>query len=95
MNTTNKTILVTGGGSGIGFQIAKLFSQKGNKVIITGRDEERLKKAAAALRCRMNCSGLANGSMIPLSPAGAQADARNGNSTCWVKCLQFNGIRGI
>jgi len=48
MKTSNNTILVTGGGSGIGFEIAKLFSQN-NKVIITGRDEERLKKATSQL----------------------------------------------
>jgi uncharacterized oxidoreductase len=47
MNITNKTVLVTGGGSGIGFQITKLLSQKGNKVIITGRNAEKLQKAAA------------------------------------------------
>ena len=49
MNITNKTILVTGGGSGIGFEIAKLLSQKGNKVIITGRTASKLQKAAAQL----------------------------------------------
>src|SRR5580658_7672008 len=49
MNITNKTILVTGGGSGIGFEIAKLLSQKGNKVIITGRTASKLQTAAAQL----------------------------------------------
>jgi len=49
MNITNKTILITGGGSGIGFEIAKLLSQKGNKVIITGRTEAKLKEAASKL----------------------------------------------
>jgi uncharacterized oxidoreductase len=49
MNITNKTVLITGGGSGIGFEIAKLLSQKGNKVIITGRTETKLEKAAAQL----------------------------------------------
>ncbi len=49
MNIKDKTILVTGGGSGIGFEIAKLFSEKGNRVIITGRHEQRLKEAAAKL----------------------------------------------
>ena len=46
MKTNNKTVLITGGGSGIGFEIAKLFSQNGSKVIITGRNEDRLKAAA-------------------------------------------------
>ena len=50
MNTTSKTILVTGGGSGIGFQIAQLFSKRGNKVVIAGRNEEKLKQAAAKLQ---------------------------------------------
>jgi len=49
MNITNKTILVTDGGSGISFEIAKLLSQKSNKVIITGRNEAKLQKAAAQL----------------------------------------------
>lgn len=49
MNVTGKIILVTGGGSGIGFEIAKLLSSKENKVIITGRSEARLQKAAARL----------------------------------------------
>jgi uncharacterized oxidoreductase len=49
MNITNKTVLITGGGSGIGFEIAKLLSEKNNQVIITGRNEERLQKAVAQL----------------------------------------------
>jgi uncharacterized oxidoreductase len=49
MNANNKIALVTGGGSGIGFEIAKLLSQKGNKVIITGRNEAKLQKAASQL----------------------------------------------
>ncbi|MCQ6958594.1 SDR family oxidoreductase [Mucilaginibacter aquariorum] len=49
MNITNKTILVTGGGSGIGYATAKLLSEKGNKVIISGRNEEKLQKAANEL----------------------------------------------
>lgn len=49
MNITNKTVLVTGGGSGIGLAIAKLLSQKNNKVIITGRTAAKLQKAAEGL----------------------------------------------
>ncbi|MVM41219.1 SDR family NAD(P)-dependent oxidoreductase [Spirosoma sp. HMF3257] len=50
MKTTQNTILITGGSAGIGFEIAKLFDQKGNHVIITGRNEDRLQKAAAQLQ---------------------------------------------
>ncbi|MBA4852628.1 SDR family oxidoreductase [Emticicia sp. BO119] len=50
MKTTQNTILVTGGSAGIGFEIAQLFSKQGNHVIIVGRDEERLTKAAAKLQ---------------------------------------------
>ena len=49
MNTTNNTVLITGGSAGIGFAIAKLFSANGNKVIITGRDKIRLDAALAEL----------------------------------------------
>lgn len=50
MKTTGNTILITGGSAGIGFEIAKLFSVKGNHVIITGRNEKRLKNAASQLQ---------------------------------------------
>jgi uncharacterized oxidoreductase len=50
MKTTQNIILITGGSAGIGFAIAKLFAEKGNQVIITGRNEERLQKAASELK---------------------------------------------
>ena len=49
MNITNKTVLVTGGGSGIGLAIAKQLSAKNNKVIITGRTANKLQKASEGL----------------------------------------------
>lgn len=49
MNITNKTVLVTGGGSGIGLAIAKQLSAKNNKVIITSRTADKLQKAAEGL----------------------------------------------
>jgi uncharacterized oxidoreductase len=49
MNITNKTVLVTGGGSGIGYATAKFLGEKGNKVIISGRNPEKLEKAAKEL----------------------------------------------
>src|SRR5258705_13923392 len=50
MKTTNNTVLITGGSAGIGFEIAKLFSEKGNRVIITGRNKERLQNAVSRLQ---------------------------------------------
>ncbi|ASZ12669.1 SDR family NAD(P)-dependent oxidoreductase [Chitinophaga pendula] len=45
MNTDNKTVLVTGGGAGIGLAIATAFAERGNKVIIVGRDAKKLQAA--------------------------------------------------
>ena len=45
MNINNKIVLITGGGSGIGFEIAKQLVAKHNKVIITGRTADKLKAA--------------------------------------------------
>ena len=41
---SDKVVLVTGGGSGFGYAIANRFISLGAKVIITGRNEEKLKK---------------------------------------------------
>lgn len=50
MKTNNNTVLITGGGAGIGFQTAKLLSEQGNRVIITGRTATTLEKAVAQLK---------------------------------------------
>jgi uncharacterized oxidoreductase len=49
MNISNKTILITGGGSGIGLAIAKLLSEHGNRLILTGRNQTKLDQAARQL----------------------------------------------
>lgn len=49
MKILKKTVLITGGGSGIGLEIAKLLSKNDNKVIIIGRNGEKLVKAAEGL----------------------------------------------
>jgi uncharacterized oxidoreductase len=49
MNIENKTILITGGGTGIGFSIAKKLSGKSNNIILAGRREDKLKEAVAQL----------------------------------------------
>ena len=46
MKTTGNTILITGGGSGIGLETARLMAARGNNVIIAGRNPDKLEKAA-------------------------------------------------
>ena len=48
MNISGNTILITGGGSGIGRALAEALYAKGNRLIVTGRREGPLKEAAAA-----------------------------------------------
>ncbi len=45
MNLSGNTILITGGASGIGFEMAKEFIKNKNTVIIIGRNEQKLQKA--------------------------------------------------
>lgn len=46
-----KKVIVTGGGSGIGYSMAKKFHAEGAKVIIAGRNEEKLKRSACEIGC--------------------------------------------
>jgi uncharacterized oxidoreductase len=49
MKLTNNTILITGGGSGIGLELAKQLAKLGNKIVITGRNPAKLEQAKKQL----------------------------------------------
>ncbi len=46
---TGKTALVTGGGSGIGLAVARQLLAEGARVLISGRNEDKLRAAATSL----------------------------------------------
>lgn len=53
-----RAALVTGGTSGIGYEIAKAFINAGAKVVITGRNEQKLSKACAAINKEVSCKNM-------------------------------------
>lgn len=48
MNLKNNTVFITGGSSGIGYELSKLLIHKGNTVIICGKSNEKLLAAKIA-----------------------------------------------
>ena len=51
----NKTIVVTGGGSGLGKSMARRFGELGANLVISGRRKEVLEEAAAARLAARDC----------------------------------------
>ena len=49
MDTSKNTVLITGGTSGIGIELAKQLLDLGNTVIVTGREESRLEETKKRL----------------------------------------------
>ena len=49
MKLLGNTILITGGASGIGWELTQRLEKLGNTVLITGRDQAKLEKAKKAL----------------------------------------------
>lgn len=49
MEIKNAKILITGGATGMGYEMAKIFKEKGAEVLICGRTEKTVNEAAATL----------------------------------------------
>ncbi|KLD64825.1 SDR family oxidoreductase [Dyella japonica] len=80
---TNKTILVTGGNSGIGLATAQAFAAEGARVIVTGRDQTALEQAAATLGAQ---------ALAIRNDASSVAGARELASTLSAQGIRLDGI---
>jgi NAD(P)-dependent dehydrogenase (short-subunit alcohol dehydrogenase family) len=70
MNYTNKVVIITGATSGIGEACASVFGAAGAKLVITGRNAQKLAETAAMLRAKKL-------EVLPiLADAGSEADNR-------------------
>lgn len=52
-----RTALITGGTSGIGYEITKAFIRAGATCIITGRNQEKINKASSSIELELNAAG--------------------------------------
>ncbi|MEO8286882.1 MAG: SDR family oxidoreductase [Chloroflexota bacterium] len=55
-STTNKTALVTGASSGIGYELTKLFARDGYNLVLVARNEERLNQLKTEFEKRRGVS---------------------------------------
>ena len=53
MRMKSKTVIITGGGKGIGFGVATAFAKEGADIVITGRQESALLSAREKLEWLM------------------------------------------
>ena len=65
LSLANRTALVTGGSTGIGLETARILVERGAQVLVTGRDQGRLDRAATDIP----------GLLTLASDAGSQEDA--------------------
>jgi NAD(P)-dependent dehydrogenase (short-subunit alcohol dehydrogenase family) len=82
MSDTTRTVIVTGSSSGIGLDVARAFLDRGDAVVLNGRDPDRLAAAAARL-------GPADRTA---TVAGSIADPSSGDALVRTAVDRFGGI---
>lgn len=73
-----KHVIITGGGHGLGYYIARKSVQEGAKVLITGRNEDKLKEASRKIGCSYIVFDVTNIEGIPhfIEEAATMLDGR-------------------
>ena len=82
MTRATPTAIVTGASSGIGFDVARAFLDRGANVVLNGRDADRLDKAVVELGRPERTAGV----------AGSIADAATGASLVREAVGRFGGV---
>jgi peroxisomal 2,4-dienoyl-CoA reductase len=105
----NRTVLVTGGGSGINLGIAQALGRHGARLLLMSRNEERLRKATLELGAEGLEAAYAVGDVRDEVPVNAAMDACRsrwggldilvngaaGNFLCPAAALSLNGFRTV
>jgi NAD(P)-dependent dehydrogenase (short-subunit alcohol dehydrogenase family) len=84
MNDESRTVLITGGTSGIGRATARLFGGRGAHVVVTGRDEDRGREVAAETGGRFVRADLASPQDVRrLAAEAGEVDVLVNNAGYW------------
>ena len=73
-----QVVLITGGSTGIGLATAQAFSREGAKVAITGRSQDNLDKAVAAIPGEALAIRASAGDLVDIERTLAETEARFG-----------------
>jgi NAD(P)-dependent dehydrogenase (short-subunit alcohol dehydrogenase family) len=89
-----KTVVITGGTSGIGLATARLFAGEGATVVIAGRDRARGESAAAALGSSVSFIQTDVGDDAQVASLASRAAERTGRIDVWFNNAGYEGPVG-
>ena len=72
-----RTALITGGTSGIGFEMAKAFIRAGATCVITGRNEEKVKKTCAEIETELGAKESIFGKKMDVTNLASMGESFN------------------
>ena len=90
----NRTVVITGGASGIGLATAELFAEEGATVVIAGRDAIKGQRAAAALGDRVSFVRTDVGDERQVAELAKVAAERTGHIDVWFNNAGYEGPIG-